>query len=45
MATPVAILMAFTAAAITRNEGSFDGPDYAERATLSELEAEEVRDA
>ena len=38
MATPLAILLAFTAAATTRNEGHFDGPDYAERATLAELQ-------
>ena len=40
MATPLAILLAFTAAATTRNEGKFAGPDYAERATLAELDKE-----
>jgi len=40
MATPIAILFAFVAAATVRNEGKFSGPDYAERATLAELEAE-----
>lgn len=41
MAAPLAILFAFAAAATVRNGGSFDGPDYAERATLAELEKEE----
>lgn len=41
MATPLAILLAFVAAANVRNEGKFAGPDYAERATLAELAAEE----
>lgn len=40
MAAPLAILFAFAAAATVRNGGSFDGPDYAERATLAELEEE-----
>jgi hypothetical protein len=37
MATPLAILFAFVAASTTRNNGRFDGPDYAERALLAEL--------
>lgn len=41
MAAPLAILFAFNAAAVARYGGSFDGPDYAERDTLAELEAEE----
>lgn len=40
MATPIAILFAFVAAATVRNEGKFSGPDYAERATLAELQEE-----
>ncbi len=44
MATPLAILLAFTAAATIRNNGDFGGPDYDERATLAEL-SQEVPDA
>lgn len=44
MATPLAILLAFSAAATVRNKGKFDGPDYAERAILAEL-SEEAPDA
>ena len=40
MAAPLAILLAFTAAATVRNNGKFDGPDYAERAILAELSEE-----
>lgn len=41
MASPLAILLAFVAAATVRNQGSFGAPDYAERAILSELREED----
>ena len=40
MATPLAILFAFVAAATIRNEGQFGGPDYDERAAMAEMDKE-----